>query len=423
MNSALGTKQAIDRNLIRAEDIPLGRRVIALLFVVTGYFFYAWSWNTVDVLRPYISQALHLNLTQAGSLYSAQALGALIGAVINGQVADRIGRRNALAIVMVAFGSALLAGIVVQTYAEVLVQRFLLGYFAGSMFPIAVGLYAGLFSSAIRVRIAGFVFAVYNAAVSLLGAVSAFVFAQHRDWKLLLLAGAAPVVLAGLAFILVPDDRAMTAFGVEGDTPTARKLPVRELFAVGVRRQTLLLVLMMGLNFFAYQAFTGWATTYLRGPRGLSDSAIGAAIGWQFAGACLGGFLWGWVGDRFGRRAAAWGFVAAAAFIGVYLYAPLSPSALQLAGFGYGVMLSASVVWGPWLAELYPPHLRSTAASMYNWGRIVSFMAPLITAAIAEHFGLQAAMGTAAISFLLSAAIWRSLPETVVRAAQVPAGC
>ena len=57
--------------------------------------------------------------------------------------------------------------------------------------------------------------------------------------------------------------------------------------------------------------------------------------------------------------------------------------------------------------------LRSTAASIYNWGRIVSFTAPLITAQIAGKLGLGAAMATAAVSFLLAAMIWFSLPETV----------
>jgi hypothetical protein len=27
------------------------RRIRALAFLMIGYFFYAWSWNTVDILR------------------------------------------------------------------------------------------------------------------------------------------------------------------------------------------------------------------------------------------------------------------------------------------------------------------------------------------------------------------------------------
>ena len=81
--------------MIDARTIPLSRRIAALGFLLIAYFFYAWSWNTVDILRPYIKDSLGLTLTQSGSLYTLQAIGAIIGAVVMGQVADKIGRRNA----------------------------------------------------------------------------------------------------------------------------------------------------------------------------------------------------------------------------------------------------------------------------------------------------------------------------------------
>ena len=48
--------------MIRAEDISKGRRIAALCFLLVAYFFYAWSWNTVDILRPYIKESLNLSL-------------------------------------------------------------------------------------------------------------------------------------------------------------------------------------------------------------------------------------------------------------------------------------------------------------------------------------------------------------------------
>ena len=83
-----------------AETMSRTRKLVALAYLAAAYILYSWSWNTVDVLRPYIAEDLGLSLTEAGSLYSAQALGALVGAVINGQLADRFGRRNALMAVM-----------------------------------------------------------------------------------------------------------------------------------------------------------------------------------------------------------------------------------------------------------------------------------------------------------------------------------
>ena len=69
--------------------LPLARRLIAFGFLLLAEFFYGWAWNTVDVLRPLFRASLHLSLTEAGSAYSAQGAGALLGALSIGQLADR----------------------------------------------------------------------------------------------------------------------------------------------------------------------------------------------------------------------------------------------------------------------------------------------------------------------------------------------
>lgn len=401
--------------MIDARAIPIPKRIAALGFLLVAYFFYAWSWNTVDILRPYIKDSLGLTLTQSGSLYTLQSIGAIAGAVIMGQVADKIGRRNALVISMFGYGSLLLAALLVTDYFGLIFQRIGLGFFMGSMFPIAVGIYSGLFGRDVRGRIAGVVLGTYNLAVAALGFLSAAAFSAGYDWKILLWAGAVPVTIALFALIIIPDDRHLIPMDgiADGQTTAKAKLPIAELFRPGVARQTILLACMTGLNFFAYQAFTGWATTYLKTDRAIADTVIGNVLGWQFIGAAAGGLIWGWISDRYGRRSAATGFILAAAIIPVYLFVPMPVALLEVTGFAYGVMLSCSAIWGPWLSELYPPHLRSTAASIFNWGRVISMTAPLITAPLAEALGLAPVMSLASVSFLAAAAIWFKLPETV----------
>jgi dipeptide/tripeptide permease len=51
--------------------------------------------------------------------------------------------------------------------------------------------------------------------------------------------------------------------------------------------------------------------------------------------------------------------------------------------------------------------------SIFNWGRIVSMTAPLITGQIAVSFGLEAAMLLGVVGFALGAVVWFTLPETV----------
>ena len=403
--------------MIDAKTIPLSKRLAALSFLLIAYFFYAWSWNTVDILRPYIKESLNLSLTQSGSLYTLQAIGAIVGAVVMGQVADKIGRRNALVISMIGYGGFLLSGLAVTSYALLIGQRLGLGFFMGSMFPIAVGIYSGLFAKAIRGKIAGIVFATYNAAVAALSFLSAAAFRNGFDWSILLWAGVVPVALAVFAFVVVPDDRRMIPFDGNADDPATAQtsVPITELFKSGVAKQTLLLALMTGLNFLAYQCFNGWGTTFLKDERGIPDTAVGDVWGWLLIGQLFGSLIWGWIGDRYGRRVVGWGFIGAAAVVPIYLFVPMSIRGLEATGIVYGAMLSASVVWGPWLSELYPPHLRSTAASIFNWGRVVSMLAPLITGELAKSYPLSYIMSAASVAFIASALIWFSLPETVVK--------
>jgi MFS family permease len=403
--------------MIRAQDFSQARRIGALAFLLVAYFFYAWSWNTVDILRPYIKESLNLTDLQAGSSYTLQSIGAVVGAVVMGQIADKIGRRNALVISMIGYGCGLLSALLITSYTGLIFQRIGLGFFMGSMFPIAVGIYSGLFARDVRGVIAGFVLGTYNIAVAALGFLSAAAFRAGYDWKVLLWAGAVPVTLALFAFFVIPDDRHFIPMdGKTEEEATAKAaLPIAELFKPGVARQTILLATMTGLNFFAYQAFTGWASTYLKEDRAIPNTVVGDVLGWQFIGAAVGGLVWGFISDRFGRRVAAWGFVAAASLIPVYLFVPMPIGLLELTGFTYGLMLSCSAIWGPWLSELYPPHLRSTAASIFNWGRVISMTAPLITAPLAESFGRAPVMSLASISFLAAALIWFRMPETVGR--------
>ncbi len=403
--------------MIRAQDLSQARRFGALAFLLVAYFFYAWSWNTVDILRPYIKESLKISDTAAGSAYTLQAIGAIFGAIVMGQVADKIGRRNALIISMIGYGGFLLSGLAVTSYALLIGQRLGLGFFMGSMFPIAVGIYSGLFAKAIRGKIAGIVFATYNAAVAALSFLSAAAFRNGYDWTVLLWAGAVPVILALFALVVIPDDRKMIPFDGNADDPTTAQssAPVTELFKAGVAKQTLLLALMTGLNFLAYQCFNGWGTTFLKDERGIPDTAVGDVWGWLLIGQLFGSLIWGWIGDRYGRRVVGWGFIGAAIIVPIYLFVPMSIRALEATGIVYGVMLSASVVWGPWLSELYPPHLRSTAASIFNWGRVVSMLAPLVTGELAKIYPLPLIMSAASIAFVASALIWFRLPETVLK--------
>lgn len=89
---------------VRAEDLSNTRRWLMFAALMGVYVFYAFCWNTENFLRPYMAESLGLSKEQVAAFYSLQALGALIGALIIPQFADRYSRRNTFALIAVAFG-------------------------------------------------------------------------------------------------------------------------------------------------------------------------------------------------------------------------------------------------------------------------------------------------------------------------------
>ena len=184
-------------------DLPLPRRLAAFGFLLITEILLRLGLEHVDVLRPFLRQSLGLSLTQAGSAYSAQGAGALLGAITIGQLADRLGRRTMLVVVMAGYGLLLIAGVSVSTYPQLLLQRFVLGLFLGGSFPVVVGIYVDLFQPNLRGKLASAINTTFSSAIILLGI--AFGHLGNHDWRLLLWIGGIPPVLlqASLTFLFL----------------------------------------------------------------------------------------------------------------------------------------------------------------------------------------------------------------------------
>ncbi len=397
---------------VRAEDLTEPRRWLMFAALMSVYVFYAFCWNTENFLRPYMAESLGLSKGQVAAFYTLQAFGALIGALTIPQFADRYSRRNTFALIAIGFGIASIASLGVSSFYSALTQRFAMGFFLGGVFGCAVSLYVGLFSQTFRGLLGGIVQLVYNG-----GDAALSWFGRHfaDQWQLVMVFGGIGAILAAISvYLLVPDDRVLIPWGGKRTHAGAsKKLAIVELFTDGYWKITLRLVVLCGLNFFAFQAFNGWITTYLKEVLGYGPDMVGKLLTAMHVGSMVGAIAWGLAADRYGRRFNALGFFLAAVFIVVYLNVPQTPWMLAGVGFFYGGSLVSICCWGPYFAELYPEHLRATAASIFNWGRVVSLFGALLAGAIAQQYGLHTIMYIGAVTFLIGAFIWWSLPETL----------
>jgi MFS family permease len=405
----------VTTTILRAEEMSLQRRLMVFATIMLPYVAYAFCWNTENFLRPYMAESLALTKTQVATFYTSQGLGALIGAILLSQFADRFGRRNLLAIITAGIGLSACGVVFVTDFSSALLQRFVMGFFLGGVFGCSVSIYIGLFPPAMRGLLAGVVQLVYNGGDALLSW-----FGRHYDasnWQTVLQIGGVGALAAAVAVLaMIPNDRTLVPWGGTAARvvrPGSGFFVIKELFIAGRWRLTWRLALLCGLNFLAFQSFNGWISTYLREQQGYSPDIVGRVLTALHVGSMVGAIAWGLLADRFGRRANALGFVLAAVFIVVYLNIPASPLNYGIVGFCYGFCLVCAGIWGPYFAELYPEHLRATAASIFHWGRIVSLFGAPLTGAIASSYGMPAIMLIGAISFALAAALWWSLPESL----------
>jgi MFS family permease len=294
------------------------------------------------------------------------------------------------------------------------VARFLVGFGLTATYIASITMLANLFPPRVRARLLGINMAMFSIALMGIGALGAAV--GEAGWRTLLWVGVAgPLLVAVLVAAFLPNDRDLAVYG-DDDVATdvvsergtwAEMLSGRRLWL------TLACLVLAGLNFSAYQFYSGFITTYLTKVRHFSVELAGLFVTIDGFGTLFGTLLWGWIADRYGRRVNAVGFALAAVFTIAFLIAPVSTPVLMLLEFGYAVCLSCTNVWAAYFAELFPVRLRPMGTSLFHGGHVISIGAPLIVAGVAAHFSLTVGMALAPLTFFAGAILWAAMPETL----------
>lgn len=352
---------------------------------------------------------LHLTGGQAGLISSITNLGMLIGGVIFGLLADRVGRIKTFnwTIFIFAIGTALMY--FVHDIHQVYWLRFLTGLGAGGEYGVAMALIAENFPQHKVGRMTS-IGAIGGQMGAILAALLAALVLARSSWHVLFLFGLLPV---GLTFFVRRHVKENERF-TQAQTKTHRpKISLKPLFgSVKVAYQTLALMVMAIVQIAGYFGLMNWLPTMMQ--KRLNLSVAGSSL-WMIAtiiGMSLGMLVFGSLLDHFGPRLAFASFLLGSALMVFALTLAQNMLTLTIAGAAVGFFSNGMFGgYGAVISRLYPLEIRATANNVIvNVGRAIGGFSSVVIGILITHHSLLFVMACLSGMYLLSLMVMLTVP-------------
>ena len=389
-------------------------------------FVAAWLGWTLDafdftvfllILHP-IAETFHVSMTAVTFVFTITLWMRLVGATSAGWLGDRMGRKAPLMISILGYSACNFAAGFSPNFLFLFIARAVLGLFMGAEWPAGSALAMETWPQRSRGFMAGVLQGSWG-----LGFVISFavygLFYSSIGWRGMLWLGVLPALaVVYVRFFVKEPEVWVKNQKVQREQNRVVKAPLIVLFRRDMILNTLNACWVLASGFILYYSINVLFATHLQVDLHLSPGAIGE-IG---VAANLVVFVasagWGWVSDRFGRKAAQ--------ILPALLAIPLAP--LYLLTSNFTLIWWAFVIQGAfgsggfasqapsYLNERFPTEVRATAAGFcYHQGAIWGGLVAPILAYCATTYNIGYAIpmlvGTvgAALSFALGVLLG---PET-----------
>jgi len=324
---------------------------------------------------PCLKELLHTTSTAqigpyVGVLFGLFLLGASAGGFLFGRLGDKIGRVKTMILTVLVYSIFTGLSALSSNVWQFGVCRFIGAMGLGGEWGTCVALVMETWPDAKRPLLAGVLGSAANVGFLLSSVIG--LIAGSFGWRVLLLAGLAPSLLAFVIRLYIREPEKWTHAIKRGEKPD-----LNQLWQKPLRNRTILAcivssVVMVG-TWGVFQWIPSWVNTIVGGDAAQqrATAQMYMAFG-QIIGAFIGGTLAEWLGRRWSYAL----FCLGSLIFSVALYG-------RVTAYGMPLLLMASVAgifsasffgWLPlYLPELFPTRIRATGEGItYNFGRILA---------------------------------------------------
>jgi AAHS family 4-hydroxybenzoate transporter-like MFS transporter len=406
---------------------PIGAyQVGILLLLACAIVMDGFDVQAMGFVAPAIVDDWKIEVASLGPIFSASLVGMLIGSIVLGSVADRVGRRPVLIGATIFFGCCMLATAAVNSVPQLMAARFVTGLGLGGVLGNAVAL-ATEFSPRRRRATILMALSCGFTGGAITGGLASAALIPVTGWQSVFVVGGVIPLLVGLLMLrFLPESLQFALVRGRGEAVLARVAPglapgdlrapasdakggsVAGLFRHGRGLSTLILWTISFANLLNLFFLANWLP--MLAVRMGFTAHVPVLLGTTLQlGGVIGALAMGPLMDRYGFR---WvmtvGFAMACAAIALIGQAgmPLAPLVALVLTAGFGVV-GAQPAINAVAASLYPMELRATGIGWsLGVGRAGAIVGPLVAAElIAFHWSNQqlflAAAAPAALSCLL----------------------
>jgi len=407
---------------------PGGSTVTRGQWLVLAAAFLGWMFDGVEmgifplVARPALQSMLPLSAAGQdqfvglwmGRITALFLVGAAAGGLGFGWLGDRVGRVRAMTLSILTYSIFTGFCFFAQQPWHLGMFRFIAAFGMGGEWSLGVALVMEAWPSSKRALLAGIIGVASNAGYLLIALVGFAFVVTRESWRWIMIAGAAPALLALAIQMWVPESERWKAAVHE-----RASRPVREIISLGLLTKTLMGIALASVALIGTWGSVQWLPIWAdqmtggRVPTAKAMTQILASAG-AMAGCLVGALVAGCIG----RRPAYFALCLLSLFFCGWLFRQVhayDASFLILVTL-VGASTAAFYGWLPlYLPELFPTRVRATGQGLcYNSGRLLAAVGALTQGQlVAAYAGSYAKAGaTLTLIYVVGLALIWLAPET-----------